>query len=362
MRVHHLLSGAGPLDAVTNQALLWHRLMDGWKTQGEIFADAIDPAIADRVRPARRLSRELRSEDALLLHYSAYGRRTSEALELPNRLLLSYHNITPADYLWDHEPMTAALCAAARRELPRLAQRVDAAAAVSAYNARELEGLGSPPVAVIPNAFDPERLGAGDSSGERGRERGGAGPCLVFVGRLVPHKRHDLLIRALAHLRRHHHPDARLVCIGGAVGHSYVKALEALARELGVEDALSLPGPVPADRLAPYYRAADAFLCLSAHEGFCIPVLEAMHEGVPVVAHAVGGLPEAAGQAAVLLDRPDPAVAAEAVALVLADEAVRAELVRRGHRQVEAFSVERIAPMLRTWLEACGAIEAPSGG
>src|SRR5205823_4574848 len=128
-----------------------------------------------------------------------------------------------------------------------------------------------------------------------------------FVGRLTPHKRQDEAIRAFALFRRLHAPDARLVLVGSPQPRGFDDALRGLAEELA-PGAVRIERDLSADALWDRYRSADAFLCLSEHEGFCIPLLEAFHFGVPVVARPVGGVPEVAGDAALLVEDRDPAV------------------------------------------------------
>lgn len=348
MKVHQLLSAAGPHDAVTVQARTYRRLMADWGIGGEIYAGVADPGLDGEVRPAARLAAEAAPGDALLIHYSAHSRQVRAALELPQRKLFVYHNITPARYLWSYQPLIATLCAIGRDELPHFAARVDAAAAVSAYNARELEQAGFRDVAVIPNLLDPARLepgAAGPSPWRDGRRN------VLFVGRVSPHKRHDELIKAFALYQRHREPDSRLILAGAPLAPSYRAALEELAARLGARDVV-LAGPLPQAELNAAYADAHAFCCLSEHEGFCIPLLEAMHFGLPVVAYRAGGVPEVAGDAAVLLDAKPLPVVAEALHLAITDEGLREELRARGRRRLERFGFEATAARLQAWLEA----------
>ena len=152
-RVHQVLSGAGPYDAVTTQALAFRDLFRGWGWGGHDVAAEIDPRIGDRIAPLRSL--DLGDGDVLLIHYSAYAPKLRGVLELPQRKLLISHNITPARWFWDHDPQAGVVCALGRKQLPQFAAAVDIAAGVSLYNARE---FGSD--VVIPILFDPAGLGA----------------------------------------------------------------------------------------------------------------------------------------------------------------------------------------------------------
>lgn len=347
MRVHQLLSGAGPVDAVTAQAQIYKSLMADWGMGGDIYAGIAEPPMDRRVRPAARLSDEIRRDDAILIHYSAYSRHVSAALDLPNPKLLVYHNITPASYLWDYNPLVAAFCAIGRDELPRFAGAVRAAAAVSSFNARELEEVGFSDVEVIPNLLDSDRLREGSEVSSRWAD---GKRNVIFVGRIAPHKRHDDLIRAFTLFQRRHEPDSRLILAGSPLSADYRRALEEFAEALGATDVV-FTGPLPQHELNAAYVGADIFLCLSEHEGFCIPLLEAMHFRVPVIAYTAGGVPEVAGDAAVLLSEKPAGTVAEAMAIVLEDDELRREMLERGRRRLAHFSSEETQTKLRSWIE-----------
>jgi glycosyltransferase involved in cell wall biosynthesis len=339
--VHQLLSGAGPVDAVTNQARAYRRLFDSWGWGGGDHAVHVDPRAGRDFAPLARLRPADR--DVLLFHYSAYAPRLAEQLDRPQPKLLVSHNITPARWFWEYEPMTAVQCTIGREQLPRFARSVDLAAGVSEYNARELAEAGAAETAVIPILLDPAALGPAGPADPPGP------PTLLFVGRISPHKRHDLLVRAFALWRDRHAPDARLVLVGEPLTPLFGEAVRSLAERLA-PGAVTIESMLSPGDLADRWRSAHAFLCLSEHEGFCIPLLEAFHFGVPVVARAAGGIAEVAGDAALLLadEEPDLAVVAEAVQLAVSDSGLRAALRERGAARLEAFAPERAAAALRS--------------
>jgi glycosyltransferase involved in cell wall biosynthesis len=327
-----VLSGAGPVDAVSRQALAFRERFSAWGWGGRDVAAFIDPR-ANGFQPLRAL--DPAPDDRLLIHYSAYAPRLRGVLDLPNRKLLLSHNVTPARWLWDHDPPIALQCELGRRQLPEYAARCDVVAGVSRFNADE---LGS--TVVIPPIVD---LGWLRMRGESPRRH------VLFVGRLAPHKRQDELIRAFALYRRRHAPDARLVLVGEPLNDGYLRALTDLATRVGNVD---FEHTLSAQRLADRYAAASVFVCLSEHEGFCLPLLEAFAAGVPVIARPAGAVPETAGDAAILVDDRDPSVIAELIALVTSDDTLRDELTRRGRERVAVYGPERAAVALRSALES----------
>jgi L-malate glycosyltransferase len=331
-----VLSGAGPVDAVSRQALAFRERFAAWGWGGRDVAAFIDPR-ASGFDPLRNLQPGL--DDVLLIHYSAYAPRLREVLDLPNRKLLLSHNVTPARWLWDHDAPIALQCELGRRQLPEYAARCDVAAGVSDYNAAE---LGSD--VVIPPIVD---LGWLRAAGQRGQTP--LSPVVLCVGRLAPHKRQDEVIRAFALYRRRHAPDATLTLVGEPLNEGYLRAIGELARQAG---GVQIESSIGQEELAARYASASAFLCLSEHEGFCVPLLEAFAAQVPVIARPSGAVPETAGGAALLVDDRDPSVVAELLALAVGDGELRAELARRGLERVAAYAPERSAAALRSAVES----------
>jgi L-malate glycosyltransferase len=336
-----VLSGAGPVDAVSRQALAFRERFRAWGWGGHDVAAFIDPR-AKGFESLKAL--DPAPGDRLLIHYSAYAPRLRGVLDLPNRKLLLSHNVTPARWLWDHDPPIALQCELGRRQLPEYAARCDTVAGVSAFNADE---LGSN--VVIPPIVDLDWLETRMGGSASRQSRPAPHSHVLFVGRLAPHKRQDELIRAFALYRRRHAPDARLVLVGEPLNDSYLRALRELGERVGnvvFEHTLS------ERQLADRYARASVFVCLSEHEGFCIPVLEAFAAGVPVIARPAGGVPETVGDAAVLVDDHDPAVIAELIALAATDNDLRAELARRGRERLAVYGPQRAAVALRSALES----------
>ncbi len=337
MRVSQILCAAGPVDAVTNQGLACRALFERWGWDGADYAPVIAPGIGRKVvRPLEEL-RPGRDE-VLLLHYSGYARGLEPILNSTRRTLLISHNITPPEYFWAHQPVEAVRCELARGQLAELARSAGALAGVSEFNARELEELSGRSAEAIPVLFDRSDLPA------RNGTAAGA-PTILFVGRLTPHKRQDLVIRAFAAYRRRR-PDARLVLVGVPLTPEYGAELEGLAERVA-PGAVSFEHGISRDRLAALYGAAHVFLCLSEHEGFCIPLLEAFHFGLPVIARDAGAIAEVAGDAGILLDRSDDLeTVAELLHIVVEDAELREELRARGERRLRIYDHRQVGQRL----------------
>jgi glycosyltransferase involved in cell wall biosynthesis len=275
----------------------------------------------------------------LIIRYSAWSPPLTPLLELPQRKLLVYHNITPAEYLWNHSPGLAVQCAVGRIQLPAFARAAQVAVADSEFNAAELREAGAERTRVVPILVDPARYEPA------GAPPAGEGPLVLSVGRLVPNKRHDLVIAAFAAYQREHRPDARLLVVGEAFTPAYGELMRRLVRESGAQ-GVTLTGPVPQEQVNAAYAAADVLLHLSEHEGFCIPLLEAFHFGVPVVARPAGAMRDV-GDGAVLWTDPDPAVTSELLHLAVEDSELCSQMASRGRERLGAFAYETTAAAVR---------------
>lgn len=342
MKVSQILCAAGPVDAVTNQALSWRTEFERWGWGGNVFSAR---AAQDMSRRDIRHLRELEPDaDILVLHYSGYGRDLEPIFESPARTLLLYHNVTPDEWFWPYEPVEAVVCKLGRGQLRELAGVADQLAGVSEYNAAELREVSGRGAAVIPILFDPGRLGPPGPA-----ERPGP-PTILFVGRLAPHKRQDLVIRAFARFRERR-PDARLVLVGTPLSPAYGRELERLAERLA-PGAVTFESYLSSQELAERYRSAHVLLCLSEHEGFCIPLLEAFHFRLPVLARDAAAVGEVVGDAGVLLG-PDDGVAtvAQLLRIMSADSELRDELSRRGEQRLRLYDQSSTASAMRAVLE-----------
>lgn len=345
MHIDQVLVSASPGDAVTNSAFEFRDLLRRLGPS-DIYARYFDPNLAADVFPLERYGQRphARPEDVLCLHASIGEPDVMSFLrERSERLVVVYHNISPADAFRDYDPRFAGLLEEGRKDLAELAGRADAALAVSEYNAEELRALGYRDVRVSPLVVDLARLR--DVTPHPGTTRhlqtAVEGPVALFVGQLLPHKRPDLLLQAFHVLRTYLVRDAHLVLAGPARLSGYRRALETFLRELNLPQAW-ITNALGDDELAAFYRRADVFVTASEHEGFCVPLVEAMAFDVPIVARRHAAIPDTLGGAGILLPPDDdPVLLAEAMAAVMTDRALADELRRRGRKRLAAFDPEQ---------------------
>ena len=340
-------------DAVSNHTFEAQRLLRQLGFASEIFARIIGPGCDGRVRPLAELPTGPSAGDRRwVLYQSSIGSPAADAFAaFPGRKLLDYHNITPAALVERWLPPLGDETRLGRRQLAELAPKVSFAFADSAYNAAELTEAGYAVARVVPVLVEAGNLDLAPDAEvverlQAARSRGGAD--WLFVGQLAPHKAQHDVIKAFAAYRRCFDPTARLHLVGREMGNAYRDALRRLVASLGLSAAVELPGSVSTAALAAYYATADVFVCCSSHEGFCVPVVEAMHRGIPVVAYAAAAVPETVGDAGVLVADKDPLTVAATVAELLGDAHARAALVRAGRERAAGYSLERARATFRT--------------
>ena len=321
-----------------------------WGYASEAYAIEAKPGVEDTVLPYRRLFRTVQPDDLLLLHYSIGNEVFAQLAKLPCRKVLVYHNVTPPEFFSGINPHAAAFARLGRDQLASLAPNVELAIGVSEFNRRELELAGFTNTITVPILIDWSALAVAPDPGVRAAWDGAA-PKLLFVGRISPNKRQDELIRALAYYRRCIDPDATLLLVGSFRDQpQYHQRLRALATSLGLDGAVVVTGPVGLAQLVAYYSVGSVYLSLSEHEGFGVPLLEAMHLGTPVVALDTSAVGETVGSGGILLPKKDLALAAETCGVVVERSALRASLVAAGHRRAEEFAADIVAERTRAAL------------
>jgi glycosyltransferase involved in cell wall biosynthesis len=351
--VHQLLSNFDYGDAIGNHVRALRALLRRWGRPSDVYAQYIHEGLARDARFYTRY-RDVSSPDRVVLfHFSIGSEVTSFYAGLPDRKVLVYHNITPAEYFVGVNARVADRCRRGRWELQRLASVTDLALGVSEFNRRELEAAGFRRTGVLPILVDWSQYAHPPVAAVEEAYR--ATTNLLFVGRLAPNKRVEDLIKTYYFYRRLE-PASRLLLVGSWVDtEGYVAGLQKLAAELGVLDGVVFAGSVSQAELCAFYRCASVYLCLSEHEGFCVPLLEAMHFGVPIVAFAAAGVPGTLGSAGLLVAEKDFPTTAELVHRVVTDRSLRDAVVAGEQDRLRAFDAEPIGALLRGHLEALAA-------
>ena len=358
--VHQFVPALLPRDATGDHT---RALRDAFRSAGwesDIYVEAAHDELQHEAVYFERYPDRARPGDVLLYQLGTSSPVAEFLMTRDEPLVLDYHNVTPESFYEGWEEHTAAKVALARRQVAALAPRSVLGIADSAFNARELDALGCPSTVVVPILVDLDADGGHEDRDERARlaARHGAATVLLFVGRISPNKAHERLVEALWVYRRWYDPHARLHLVGPAVTPEYATAVFEFAEELGVADAVFHGEGLTPSELSAWYADADVFVCLSRHEGFCIPLLEAMRAGTPIVALDAGAVGETLDGAGILLPTDRPATVAAAVDRVHRDPRLVEFLVASGHRRLADFTA---AATRRRFVEVLGRVARAEG-
>lgn len=361
--VHQLVPRLAWGDAVGNQVRYLRELLRSWGYASEIYAEQWDEECRPLVRPAKDYPREADDTSALIIHHSFESRLVPLIARSPGRKAVVYHNVTPARLFEGFERKVAQACEAARDELLAMRPLVECAWAYSRFSAEELVAAGYPHVSVLPFAVDWRAFDVEPDPVLRAELDDGCAN-LLFVGRAVPSKRVDDVLRVFTAWQRLYQPRSRLIIAGYLNRETpYGAYLYGLKEMLGAERVQFL-GRVSAAQLSACFSVASVYLSMSRHEGFGVPLLEAMYRGVPVVAYGVAAVPETMGGAGVASLTNDPLELARLLAVLERDPDLRREMIAAQRSRVEQFGQEAVIKAVREGLQPFleGSLRAPVAG
>ena len=342
MVINQWVPAAHKGDAIGDSARRVRTLLRAMGHESEVYALTIDDDLQGDVRAFADLSAT--NGDLTIFHYALPSPMTAAFASLPSGRVLQYHNVTPARYFAPYDPALFRLASLGREELGTLAGRVDLALGDSDYNRRELDAMGFARTGVFPIAVDTERI-------TRPVHRPALESILddglvnfLFVGRIAPNKKIEDHIRLAEVYKRNVDAYYRFIFVGRYdVVPRYYSMIRALMTEFRLlNDRFVFTGPIPDEELAIYYRHAAVYISLSEHEGFCVPLVEAMAADVPVLAYSAAAVPDTLGGAGVQFAPKDLEYAAELLGSLAFDDDVRADVIAGQRRRLADFGDARI--------------------
>jgi len=324
--IHQVLATLGYGDAIGHEVLGIRRALRSAGYESEIFVQTADSRLEDLTVDYRDLKDASHPDNILIHHFSIGSRASRVAYALPDRMALVYHNITPPEYFVDIHKELVQLCFRGRRELALYKDRCDLALGDSEYNRQELHAIGFPTTGVLPVVPGFGHL-AGPANYMQAGQYDDGWVNVLFVGRVIPNKKFEDVIRAFHAYKKWFNPRSRLLLVGSHTGFErYLTMLHQFIADIGASDVY-FAGHVSNEELTAYYELADVFLCASEHEGFCVPIMEAFHMGVPVLAYAATAVPATMDGAGVLYTDKDPLQVAALINAVIDDPDLQSRLI-----------------------------------
>ncbi len=335
--IHQLVHTLSYGDAISSEVLTFQRVFRERGYESEIFAIHTHPKLSGVSRPFQEFPGEYDGE--VILHYSL-GSPLNEVYRSLNNAFrtIIYHNLTPPYWFEGINPRIVRDIRSGMKELPDLLQISNRILADSSFNAQELKEFGVE-AQVLPLSVDPERWTEEANPGIRELLRSTPGPHLLHVGRFAPNKCLQDVVRSFYFFRHYLAPTSRLWLVGIEIDTElYAFSIRHMVEQLGLRDAVEFPGCMADSELRALYEESDLYLCMSEHEGFCLPVIEAMHFGLPVVAYSSSALPETIQSGGILVERKEPAHLAMLYHKILQSPELREGLILGGKKRVSELS------------------------
>ena len=345
-------------DAVSNDAIGMYRALAAQGHEVALFANTWNISEPD-VRHVRRMKQFLKGSADLLIYHHSVGWDTGLYIlkEVPCKRIIKYHNVTPSAFYDNISTDFTNACRAGRDQLKVIAQAAcDLYLSDSEYNMQELlfEGAKKANSQAVPPFHHIDRLHFLEAElAILDAYRDGT-TNLLTVGRVAPNKGHALLIDAFATYHYGYDRKSRLLIVGKEDERLrvYTETLRDQVARLGLQDAVVFTGEVSDSALKAYYLLADVFMMTSAHEGFCVPLVEAMAMKLPIVAHGSSAIPGTVGRTGLVWEEPDPELLAESVHIIREDEGVGVALGLMGWlRYQQLFTNEKIGEKFLTALD-----------
>lgn len=351
MKIYQLLPTLSFGDAVSNDTLALEKVISkmGYKT--EIFAESIDPRLPKGSAKFVEKLPKLNDKDIIIYHLSTGTKLNYKMGELRCRKIVVYHNITPPSFFEEYSVKSAQLCQSGLEGASYLADKVDYCLAVSEYNKRDLIAMGYQcPIDVLPILIPFEDYEKTPSQKVINQYSDGY-TNILFTGRIAPNKKQEDVIRAFYNYKKFYNPKSRLILIGSHNGmERYYHRLKSYVNALELEDVI-FPGHIKFDEILAYYKVADVFLCQSEHEGFCVPLVEAMYFDVPVIAYDSSAICDTLGNGGFQLKQKNPVETAGVINRVVTDSALRQQIIKHQRERLKDFDNQVVGQQFQNYLE-----------
>lgn len=340
-------------DAVSNDAINIDKILKKNGYEAEIYAENIDKRMKDKVFKISKL-KKVNKNDILIYHKST-GTDLSFLLEKYKcKKVMRYHNITPGKYLEQYNKYLYNLVEYGRKGLEYASKYFDYSLADSKYNKSELDELKYKNTITLPilipfedyrKEFD-RKVIKKYSDGKKN---------ILFVGRITPNKTQEDIIKSFYYYKNYVNKNSRLILVGNDNGfENYSDLLKKLIKELELENDVVFSGHVKFEEILAFYRVADLFLCMSDHEGFCVPLVESMFFEVPILAYNSSAIKDTLGNSGIIINKKDYFLISELMNFILSDENIKKEIIKKQNKRLEDFQLEKIEKQLLEFIKRIG--------
>jgi len=345
MKIHQILPNIIKGDAIGNETLIIRDILRKWGNESEIYAQSISSGI-DAI-PYKEYRKISSGDNILIYHYSIGSEITDFLEELPDRIIVLYHNMTPEKYFWGVNDYVAFLLHKGRKDLKKIATIAEFGIADSEFNRLEMEAAGFRRTAVLPLLLNFNKYAIRNEKILKKYDDPWVN--IIFVGRIAPNKCQEDLIKIFYYYKSIN-PKSRLFIVGPYNGfEQYYQKLKQITAQLSLSDVI-MTGAVSDEDLNAYYSLADIFLCMSEHEGFCVPLVESMFFNIPIIAYNSTAVPNTLGNSGILVNEKNYCEIAELVHVILHDDELKKRILEAQKQRLHRFERGRGEEKLRELL------------
>lgn len=349
MQIHQILPSISYGDAVSNHVVEIREILRKMDYNSEIYAENIHPEMSSLAKPISEY-KPVSSTSNIVLFHMAIGSDVSYFVKsLPDRRVLIYHNITPYSYFLEYNDELVNLTQRGRQELIIFKDCVDLALGDSEYNRKELEEAGFKNTDVLSIIVDFDKYNQVTNRTLHKYEENSVN--LLFVGRYVPNKKIEDIIKIFYYYKNYINFNSNLFIVGSYSGmEKYYSNLKDIVKKLNL-DCVHFTGHVEFADLVEYFRLADVFLCMSEHEGFCVPLLECMYFDIPIIAYNSTAIPYTLGDSGILVNKKNYREIAEMIDIIVNDSHLRGKIIKKQRERLSYFDRDKIAEKFKRIIE-----------
>lgn len=352
MRIIQLLRNLSYGDAIGNDVLAIDKALKSMGYNTEIYAEFIDSRLPSQTAyPVNRLV-NVEPEDVIIYHFSTGTDLNYRFAEMNCRKIMRYHNVTPPEFFKGYNYEAEKSCEQALKCVREIADKIDYVLAVSDFNKSDLVKMGYKqkidvmPILIPFSDYDKKPNRKTIKKYSDGRTN------ILFTGRVAPNKKHEDIIRAFYCYKKYIDKDARLFLVGGySERDRYFRKLNMYVERLGVKDVI-FTGHIKFDEILAYHKLSDLYVSMSEHEGFGVPLAEAMYFKEPILAYGCTAIPETLGDGGLITYDKDPMLCAKLMERIINDPKLRDQIVRKQNERLKDFAYETIYKQLMTYINS----------
>jgi glycosyltransferase involved in cell wall biosynthesis len=346
-KIHQFSPSVHLGDGISNGMFFFQKILKSLGFQSEIYAENIKDDVKDLVKNYKTFDIE-NKEQIIFIHYSIYYDFAPWIDKIKAKKHIIYHNITPPEFFKDNQYLYD-MCKKGIELLPDLASKFEGSIGDSKLNSDDLEKYNFKNIHTIPLLVDVEKVRSFSFNYEL-FDKLSDDFNIIFVGRIAKNKaQHDLI--KIADIYRYINPNFKMYIIGGTTDSAYFEELNELINQNKLHNNVIITGKVSNEDLYAYYKSANIFLCMSEHEGFGMPLIEAMLFNVPVLAYDSSNIANTLNHGGVLFKEKSHKHIASTIELIRNNPKLKDEIIQTQLKAVASYEYNTIVKQVVDYLK-----------